>query len=91
MTTAIITERIAQPSPRFKAQDFEASGFRAQGFRTSGLKTKSAGVIYLLSILAVAFADDYRSRRVEHRGRPVRGFGHDRSDAAVLWHLKLGE
>ena len=57
MTTAIITERIAQSSPRFKAQDFGASGFRAQGFRTSGLKTKSAGVIYLLSILAAAFGE----------------------------------
>jgi hypothetical protein len=57
MTTAIITERIAQSSPRFKAQDFGAPGFRAQGFRTSGLKTKSAGVIYLLSILAAAFGE----------------------------------
>ena len=57
MTTAVITERIAQASPCFEAQDFEAPGFRAQGFRTSGFKTISAGIIYLLSILAVAFGE----------------------------------
>jgi Domain of unknown function (DUF4386) len=57
MTTAVMTERIAQASPLFEAQDFETPGFRAQGFRTSGFKTTSAGIIYLLSILAAAFGE----------------------------------
>jgi hypothetical protein len=52
-----MTERIAQTSPRFEPQDFETSGFRALGFGTSGFKTTSAGIIYLLSILAAAFGE----------------------------------
>jgi uncharacterized protein DUF4386 len=57
MSTAIITERIARTSPRFKAQDLEASDFRARGFRTSAFKTTRAGSIYLLSILMATFAE----------------------------------
>jgi hypothetical protein len=42
MSTAVMTERTAETSPRF-----EASGFR----------TQIAGVIYLLTVLAAAFAE----------------------------------
>jgi Domain of unknown function (DUF4386) len=68
MTTAVMMERIAQTSPRFKAQDFEASGFPAQRFRTSGFKTTSAGVIYLLSILAASFGEIFVRGGLSIRG-----------------------
>jgi hypothetical protein len=42
MSTAVMTERIAETSPRFEA---------------SGLRPQTAGVIYLLTVLATAFAE----------------------------------
>jgi hypothetical protein len=42
MSTAVMTERIAETSPRFEA---------------SGLRPQTAGVIYLLTVLTTAFAE----------------------------------
>ncbi len=47
MSTTVMTERIAETSPRFDALGFGASGFR----------TKVAGVIFLLIVMTAAFAE----------------------------------
>jgi hypothetical protein len=62
MNTAMMTEGIAKASPRFTAPDvgtpvLAAPGFRVPVFRTPGFRTKTAGVLYQLSVLTAAFAE----------------------------------
>ena len=53
MSTAVMTERIAETSPRFEA---------------SGLRTRIAGVIYLLTVLAAAFAEIFARGKLNVAG-----------------------
>jgi len=53
MSTAVMTERIAETSPRFEA---------------SGLRTQIAGVIYLLIVLAAAFAEIFARGKLNVAG-----------------------
>ena len=53
MSTAVMTERIAETSPRFEA---------------SGLRTQIAGVIYLLTVLAAAFAEIFARGKLNVAG-----------------------
>ena len=69
MSTAVMTERIAETSPRFGA---------------SGLRAQTAGVIYLLSVLAATFAEIFVGGKLDVAGGPHGRFGHDRRDAVVL-------
>jgi hypothetical protein len=53
MNTAFMTEQVAEASPRFSA---------------SGLRTQIAGVIYLLTVLAAAFAEIFVRGRLDIAG-----------------------
>jgi hypothetical protein len=53
MSSAVMTKRIARTSPRFKA---------------SGLRTQIAGVIYLLTVVAAAFAEIFIRGRLNIAG-----------------------
>ncbi|MGA9964905.1 MAG: DUF4386 family protein [Terriglobales bacterium] len=53
MSTAVMTERIAETSPRFEA---------------SGSRTQIAGVIYLLTVLAAAFAEIFARGKLNVAG-----------------------
>ena len=63
MSSAVMTERMAETSPRFKAQDFRASGFR----------TKVAGVIFLLIVMTAAFAETFVRGRLSVAGGLIAG------------------
>ena len=52
MNTSVMSERIANNSPRFKVPNL-----RVPGFKVPGLRTTAAAVLYLLGVLTAAFVE----------------------------------
>jgi hypothetical protein len=68
MSTAPMTDRMAEASPRFTAPDVRTRSFRTAGFRTKGFRTRMAGVLYLVGVLTAAFAEIFLRGRLSVAG-----------------------
>lgn len=76
MNTALMTERIAQTSPRLNVPDFRRSDCRAQEFKVPsfnapGSRAKIAGILSLLGLLAAAFVQTLIRGSLNVRGSLV--------------------
>jgi hypothetical protein len=63
MSTSVMSERIANNSPRFRAPNL-----RVPGFAVAGLRTTTAAVLYLFSVLTAALVEMFTRGRLTVAG-----------------------